>query len=128
MTCSCGVEVAEHPASRCLDACVAERVMGWVCPPDYNYWMTIHSGGTFDLHELKASWLPSSSIKSAWSVLDRWQGDYILRHRNDIFSCELFRPSEQWDGRWADTMPLAICRATLLAVESEPLCRVAPMK
>jgi len=105
-------------SGRDLDALVAERVMGWVCPDQYNYWMTIHPGGTFDLHQLKATWSPSTDIAAAMLIIDK------LRADGWHFSCDDFG-GEPWWAEFAnedntiggqatgEKLELVICRAAL---------------
>ena len=67
----CGVEISEHPASRCLDAWVAEAVMGvkmieienhakFKGTPVTKYWVRDDSGRLPSLY--------STSIAAAWEV------------------------------------------------------------
>ena len=53
-----------------LDALVAERFMGWECPPKHNYWMTFGDEGTFDLHVSRRKWAPSTKPEHAAMVAD----------------------------------------------------------
>lgn len=58
----------------------------------------------------------STDIAAAFLVLAQWEGDFELRRQNGIaWKCELFKPSREWE-EWAETLPLAICRAALKAV------------
>ena len=116
MTCPhCGIGVEEHGAGRCLDAWVActifaKRVkdygkFGWRCED------------TAD-----AVFRYSSDISCAWEIVKWFHND------NDCLSLAyVLQPHEgmKWEARFrivdvwaiADTAPLAICRAALLAME-----------
>ena len=56
----------------------------------------------------------SRNLQHAWDLLAWWWGDVDLRRQNGSWRVELFKPSAQWEA-WADTLPLAICRAALRA-------------
>lgn len=89
------------PAGPELDRLVAERVMGWgPCTG-------------VDLEQ----WHPSTDIAHAWEVVERVRGGIGF----SIQRCEMlgwlcwFRSASDNVAR-ADTAPLAICRAALLAL------------
>lgn len=47
-------------------------------------------------------------------LVDWWKGDAELRRQNGHWLVTLFRPSEEFEA-WGETLPLAVCRARLLA-------------
>jgi hypothetical protein len=135
MICSCGVEVAEHPASRCLDALVAERVMGWRTSVDapaadrerwaqpiavgWQWWNPNRFPCPFQ------SDLPtySSSIAAAWEVVEtvshRWSRSFTLGAPHAKFSSPRYKLWFTRFGKasaYGETAPLAIVRAALLSV------------
>lgn len=113
--------MAEYPADMALvDAEVAEKVMGWrvVQPGETDgyapgYWTQKPPG---EINPTGWADPPpySTSILYAWKVLEAWQGDCDVRRQNGQWRVELFKPSMQWSA-WAETLPLAICRAALRA-------------
>lgn len=63
------------------------------------------------------SWSPSTQWADAHDVLSLWQGDVEARRQNGQWRVTLFRPSYEFE-QWAETFPLAVCRARLLAAET----------
>lgn len=61
--------------------------------------------------------LYSTSLIDAFSVLEKWPGDYELKRQNGIFHCELFIPSMQY-ASWGKTIEVAICLAAISASRS----------
>lgn len=111
---------AALPAGRELDAAVAERVMGWG-------YAQIHSADDGYRRSLPAF---STDIAAAWSVVERMASfGYAFDARYDrepwvgqqarvVFSA-VNAASEDWSGDTAqgeaETLPLAICHASLKA-------------
>lgn len=114
------------PAGSELDRLIAEKVMGW---------KIINNGpGCFDCirgrypktgHIMAVTrWNPSSNIAHAWEVLDRLGSThcgFISRFQIDWRAGECFCRITRHNKRRlyvgiADNIPLAICRAALLAV------------
>ena len=127
----CDTSVDEHEAGRCLDAWVAEAVMGWRWEPAKDGWLVFTPDGE------EVAWLEtyggygpkySTDIVAAWEVVG-------------CSSLSLVKTKEGWlagqydleeeyldvefgviDGRFsrgyatADIAPLAICRAALKAM------------
>lgn len=113
-----------------LDRLVAEKVMGW----EEGYEFVCDGWGllyyvNFGL-ERKRPWSPSTNIATAWEVIEHLVPEYNIGLFN---SCDLKNPSQ---GTWyveiratrhgappceagAETAPLAICCAALLAVEAD---------
>ena len=130
-------QIREMEAGRELDALVAEKVMGWTMG-DYEpgLYYTTRPGGPVAV--ISPTWtprmpfhrfLPSTDIAAAWEVVERlydlrWIiGLGSLAQNPRGWRCEL---CNMWEDDFerapsdieanADTAPLAICRAALLAV------------
>lgn len=115
---------ATIPAGPELDALVATKVMGYRKDPEYG----LMSGERF--LEIDGPWQPSASIAHAWEVvihmsqrkdLDaRWwnmtSGSYICIEIGADLPKSLARIMHDCPER----MPLAICRAALMAVGEQP--------
>ena len=125
----CQTPIEDHEASRCLDALIAEKVMGW--EPDYEnmdgdipYYnkAILDKGGT---HWDRAyRW--SSSIEDAMEIIDKVEDHIELRRMCDFGKNP---PDYDFNWEWVDwhvqigsgfgvnkELPLAICRAALYAV------------
>jgi hypothetical protein len=126
------MKVSEMPAGRELDALVAEKVMGWtLCDRVAMGWgdgPPVFATGEDPYDDTarpsRQDWRPSEDIAAAWEVVENWrnrcngEGVVLLSWHSEEWVCEL--------GIWgvesgfrhapADTAPLAICRAALLAV------------
>ena len=129
---TCGVEIDEHEATTCLDAWVAERVMGW--EKCNNWWMRPVDGEICRLVTAahSGSWNPSQDIAAAWVLVEK-----VADLHGCQFSIErVGRPWEIKCGRYgavvsggdlwyerpdltlavyAPTAPLAITRAAIKA-------------
>jgi hypothetical protein len=100
-------------AGRELDALVAEKVMGW----------TIYDDGIMDQgakgRTWASEWHPSTDIAAAWEVVEKVQQatgcSAVVQKHARAYEC-WFIGSGQKETQWADTAPLAICRAALKAV------------
>lgn len=120
------------PAGRELDALVAEKVMGWTaCDANEAYprWMHGDPGDEFaeagrgrGCAPLTTAWrVPysrySTDIAAAWEVVEKVRGDRDVWLQWDsetsIWGCQFFSGGHEC---FADTAPLAICRAALKAV------------
>jgi hypothetical protein len=121
-------ESTKELSGRELDAAVAERIMGWQRQDGYNYWMSFSSSGeTFKLHALIATWKPSESIEAAMEVVEKMRRDHFRFACNDRCDPE----SGEWWAEFATleyerggqasagTLPEAVCRAALAAIESK---------
>jgi hypothetical protein len=136
-------EVLDVSAGRELDALVAEKVMGWVYreywgqlvpsehldAPMWSEWAQDKSGDVCR-HPINRMpnipyrgdkpWIPeySTDISAAWEVVEKnkeyW---FFLMYSADMkqWWCE-YRVNKQKGRVTADTAPLAICRAALLAM------------
>lgn len=113
-------QILALPAGREIDVLVATKVMGW----------TLHEKGYYicpdrDYHPTIYTWLPSDEIPSAWEVVEK-----LISSDSEVAICSLL-PNDANPGKadwhvevsgWkgfdarANTMPLAVCRAALLAV------------
>lgn len=134
-------EILSLPAGRELDVLVAEKVMGWRC----TIGETSHKGRVIAWPFPDRSGIefePSTDIAAAWLVVEHIRGWKPLCRRDpcDYFAIDSPQvgndypdPPGAWCVGWhdyaggerissveakADTAPLAICRAALLAVET----------
>jgi hypothetical protein len=110
-------EILEMEAGEEIDKLVAEKVMGWYVS-SYGLVDREHKPGDVFLGDVCECWSPSFSISAAWEVVNK------LKEQSDIV--DVWHESWEWHcdiGSYgdcqtvkADTAPLAICRAALLAV------------
>jgi hypothetical protein len=97
-----------------LDAQIAEHVMGHMLQYDpvlggiWRECLPLREDPWRDCRRY------SSSYQWAMTALETWHGDYEICRQNSHYRVELFEPSMQYDA-WAETLPLAICRALLRA-------------
>jgi len=102
-TCTCGIDIMDHPASRCLDALVADKLFG-IVKKSWDFEFTLKHY--------------SSYISDAWEVVDMFEDISISKNTS---------PAGKWEvignikGEpvciYSDELPLAICRAALLTEE-----------
>lgn len=115
----CGLDVDEHLANRCMDAWVAEAVMGWekccisTLPEklDYTHWKTDTLDGMWYV-QASLDWSPSTQIADAWLVVEKLAplGQLLLDGTlSGDWHCEVVGDTQAE----AETAPLAICRAAL---------------
>lgn len=131
ITCpTCGVALLEHPANRCLDAWVAEKVMGLKPCTAWSLFHWSMSGGEYIHHPESCSYnnkcypaeqCPhySNDISAAWEVVEKIGSCFIDHTAPEMgIDVEFFKNIGNADRNiaTADTAPLAICRASLLAV------------
>lgn len=126
----------EMPAGREMDALIAEKVMGWTTYEEYVHGPLMHGGGMMTLYRgdgaqfkkdnTTHTWsvdcfCPSTDIAAAWEVVEKLADEVYVEygHRPSIQS----HGNVGWlvrfrfhRGTWADTVPLAICRAALKVV------------
>ena len=123
----CQTLVTDHEANRCLDAWIAEEVMGWDDSCGYSYWIMLPPKESTGRSEGRVYPVPAfiSSISAAWEVVkkiindeQRFElitGDQMLAwivgedsapDKLGLFICGV-----------GETMPLAICRAALLSLK-----------
>jgi hypothetical protein len=82
----------------------------------------LDDGGTLSINVHGTVWAPSKKIADAWRVMERLNNTgYWIKLNNSatqkaIWRCEIVPPGYDATHTWADTAPLAICRAALLAV------------
>ena len=113
-------EILNMSAGREMDMLVGEKVMGWIYNQLGDAW--IREGqpwvGCDAFH-------PSTDISAAWDVVEKLHSDFSIDLSYDDpqtiepikWCCELYAKSEpyqDYEAR-ADSAPLAICRAALLA-------------
>jgi hypothetical protein len=131
-------EIMNMPAGQEMDVLIAEKVMGWhaVMENGFNHWVNVDGGfqcgvapydgfeDEEDFHTLK--WHPSESILWAWEVVEKLHPNcsFLLDYDDpqtieSLKWCCLFfdkdEPYKEYEAR-ANTAPLAICRAALLAI------------
>jgi len=139
---TCGISVLEHPANRCLDSWVAEKVMRWErikyfgCAPITDSWVGFWDGEWFrwierpqpDDEEAYKLWSPSTDLANAWEVVEKLGYNWTLTR--DVGKCGndyetvgdmTYRfiyaaPGMPMEGIVAETPMLAVCRAALLAM------------
>ena len=120
------MRVDEMEAGRELNALVAEKVMGWgiihhnngavyATIPGSIEWYAIHwADGRDD------DWSPSTDIAVAWLVLERVAESWLPCVMHDAIQWVVeFDSITGNHTAYADTAPLAICRAALMAVGVE---------
>jgi hypothetical protein len=92
-------EILNMPAGRELDALIAENVMD-------------------NKHDIWSRGEPkcySTDIAAAWEAVTEISKDITLAHRGKFWFCD-FDNQDDWSYSQSDTAPLAICKASLLAV------------
>jgi hypothetical protein len=114
-----GVGVSELKAGPELDALIAEKVMGW----KVKHFLTINIYEAYDEEEnpviLGKEFSPSGNIGDAWQVVERLNWDVKVTKYYDLkpkYQVHIFT----YDGvimEFAETVPLAICKAALRAVK-----------
>jgi len=127
----CQIAVDEHPANRCLDAWVAEKVMGWESSYGDSYWIMLPPEGSTGRTEGRSYSVPpySSSFSASMKIL-RNTRDYIKLERamnfgenppDYDFDWEFVYWHVQINGGSAvnKQLPLAICKAALLNMSDE---------
>lgn len=104
-----------------LDRLIAEKVMGWQVTffENINTWEFITEDEIIDQNDFR----PSTDIESAWLVVEKLKKDSdfgLFKDCDDsFFTCEfIFSLNEVFIGK-ADTVPMAICKASLQAVGVE---------
>ena len=131
----CKTEIDEHEAGRCLDAWVAEAVMGAKWTEQENVCRILWNADGVEMimeEWSEKDWVPSTAslpqystdIAAAWDVVEKvctWEAeDSVLKLRGQGPSPEILDEPDGWYdvelGRRsgsAATAPLAICRAAL---------------
>lgn len=123
------MNVDDMPAGREMDALVAEKVMGWILSPAK--WLVRDRKaiaipgnpiGPKTWEDLDAPGLPrySTDIAAAWQVVEKLFaiGSFfsVESPNNGVgWSCGITRGRDTIEYILADSAPLAICRAALLA-------------
>ena len=114
------IDLDTMPAGREMDALVAEKVMGAVCSCDTkprenaygdSFYCAIHG---IDLMGSVRHY--STSITTAWEVVEKLRpGAFHMEYRSDVDDYYVYFVHRRNKGSaFADTAPLAICRASLL--------------
>lgn len=125
-------EIRNLPAGREMDALVAQQLFGWMFIAS-NFVHNLEYGTMIPPNGWKRdNFIPdecphySTDIAAAWEVVEKMRGMALamtMGKGDDAYQCRIF------DGRIApeayrvlvsaETAPLAICRAALLAMESK---------
>lgn len=122
---------ADMPAGPEMDRLVAEKVMGWAIKRHYQ-----PEGMIFHAREDDAifvdgkmkwwanAWSPSTNIAHAWGVVEKmrqlsWKAFQLSSHDEGQRWGAIFMSGGMEARKVADTAPLAICRASLIAMESK---------
>lgn len=116
-------EILKMEAGRELDALVADRVMGWKSTGGRHLaWEKGNGLITWEDSSWGNGFRPSTEIYAAWEVVEKFfrkgTQTLIIGCRGRAFSFRCY-----WNGNRgeaiADSAPLAICRAALMAVMGE---------
>jgi len=109
-------EILRMEAGPELDRLVAEQIMGWSEGKHFK----VGDFGVVKLGEVIDIWSPSSDIAAAWEVVkelyDRELGIEMYGEKKFPWEAEILIPGGRPVSVQAETLPLAICRAALLAV------------
>lgn len=127
-------EIPNLPAGRELDALIAIEVMGWhkEVRDGFDHWIENESGrfmcgvGKYSGHEDDEdfhilNWHPSESMLWAWEVVEKMQSNGYCFDADGNALRRRIRFGIGQEIAEAKTMPLAICRAALLAVNWQEL-------
>lgn len=118
----------DMPAGPNMDRMIAEQVLGWKRGKMYGNrngeW--IIPGRENDTHPRTWDQTPrfSTDILAAWMIVGHMQYIHLMQCKSldGMFKCEMRSGSEDYS-TWAETAPLAICRAALIAKEKQrPVC------
>lgn len=106
-------EIAEPlPAGRELDALVAAKVMGWQPNPG---WLTAERHIPSYSTDIAVAWQIAEAMRLAAIPEEEWaSGGW--RAAQEPFNAPGWYERDVNDWEWAETAPLAICRAALKAV------------
>lgn len=107
--------MSELKAGRDLDALIAEKVMGWTRIPKERE--TLWQSPTAGSWPVTLARIPkySTDIAAAWKVVNALGGHFILRRQLSEWFVTI-----NGEMAWAETAPLAICRAGIAATEAKP--------
>ena len=124
-------EILNLEAGREMDALIAEKVMGEKQPNyvhanlhmEYPETSTCGNWQCFNIFEHGdiCEWHPkqfSTDISAAWEVVEMMGDKFDNVGHGEEWYC-VYRPDEWGNIVYADSAPLAICRAALLAVTEE---------
>jgi len=118
-------QILNEPAGRQMDAWIAEYVMGWKITVYSDGHIAFEDGSPYGRHEVHFK--PSTNIAVAWEVVEKFAHRAINKTAAEMgfsaFGLTAY-PSGGWECRIGGlkdspvekTVPLAICRAALLAV------------
>ena len=111
-------EILTMEAGREMNELIAEKIMGWIkynpnISTEYNFdgWFIKCPDG-LGLCVESDDWSPSTDMTAAWQVVEKMDMPFYLERKDDWFA--MFGDELDYSAN-ADTAPLAICRAALLA-------------
>ena len=131
------IDIDTMPVGPEMDALVAEKVMGWKRSKQtsHNYWegrfefLTSSDGYQIYRVENVGDWVGntheselyfrercsySTSISAAWEVVEKLRTPQshgiVIAIGHNGFRVDIYKADDEWDA-YADTLPLAICRA-----------------
>jgi hypothetical protein len=113
-------EILKMEAGPEMDALVATRVMGWRLHPHKTGWVIPETPEAWNAYRKRGDWNPSTDIKDTWVVTEKLMAEEltpcIWAEKVDcigwMWRCLL---NHNYADVLAKTVPLAICRAALLA-------------
>lgn len=126
-------EIERMEAGRELDALIAEKVMEWEIHPHQTHYINRNDGDTRFI--ICGEFMPSTDIGAAWQVVEKMaelckHGPYepefieVICYGDKTAYCGKIWAHHDGDIPIIDasgnTVPLAVCRAALLAVEVHP--------
>lgn len=129
----CQTPIENHEASRCLDALIAEKIMGWKSSYGDSFWQMLPPEDSTGRAEGRVYSVPefSTKIEIAWRVIEAMNNEQIQGHVGPTRLHRLKQCSgKAWGVIWctdfgyteevfAPTAQLAICRAALKALSQE---------
>lgn len=124
---TCGIAIIDHPANECLDELVAIRIFGYIRIPHPGVpkFQKPTDNGVEALYYTPRY---SSEINEAWEVVEKlakepkaWVIETVNIDTGLIYMVTYWGDSVETDQEavTSSTAPLAICRASLLAVEEK---------
>lgn len=130
-------EIDAMEAGRELDALVAEKIMGWKV---VDGWWDMGDGRSWPVEDwcddyervIQEAFRPSTDMSAAWYAIERveatgkWASSVnAVRDQSPNKWCTEFWPTDNWSPRvissYAETAPLAICRAVLKVASNDLL-------
>jgi len=107
------MNIDEMQAGREMDCLIAEKIFKWE-DADWNCEVHCHTGRPPNRCSYEKVLDYSTDIAAAWEVFMKFTGSSICQ-RNRLF--EAYIDGQPYSLTYAETAPLAICRAALKALE-----------